>query len=71
LELALVINPMITSQEQRRATRRFLQTYFNNLSGPRPALLTHEQKESLRERYSGENAAILARLGAPGGQAIG
>lgn len=62
LDLALTINPLLTTTNQRRATRKFLQTYFSNRSGSRPALLTAEGKAELQTRYSPENADILARL---------
>lgn len=64
LEIALKVNPLLESADERRAMRKFLQKEFNNLHGDRPVLFTAEQKDELRERYCVENATLL-RTGVP------
>lgn len=61
LALALAINPNITSNTQREASRRFLQRYFSNVDYPRPVLLTPEQMGWLNDRYSAEYDEIVGR----------
>lgn len=59
LRLALAANPQLKSSTERRLMRRFLQSSFSNVRYPRPALLSDEQRDWLRERYGGEYERIV------------
>lgn len=65
LELALVMNPLLRTPQERKAVRTFLQATFNNATGFRPLLLGEEAKADLRRRYQEENDALLERFPGP------
>lgn len=67
LKFALAMNPWLETEAERKAARVWLQTHFNNTTGPRPVLLSDAQIADLRERYDAENAALLNRFGDRGG----
>ncbi len=60
LEIALAINPLLQTTEERRQARRFLQRYFNNTTAPRPSLLDEDTRAAIRERYAAENRELVA-----------
>lgn len=62
LDLALAMNPLLTSGAERHTVRSFLQKNFNNDTGARPVLLDEQEKATLRERYAAENADLLERF---------
>ncbi len=59
LDIALAINPLLESADERRTTRKFLQRHFNNSRSPRPELLNPEQKSALQDRYGDENRNLI------------
>lgn len=61
LEIALAVNPLLESGEERKQFRTFLQKHFNNRRSPRPELLSDEDRAWLRSRY-GDEYEELARL---------
>lgn len=61
LDIALAVNPLLESAEERKALRTFLQNHFNNRRSPRPQLLSPEQRDRLRARYGAEYEDLLAR----------
>lgn len=62
LDLALAMNPLLVTAEDRRETRKFLQAHFNNTTGPRPTLLSEDAKSVMRARYDSENRDLLRRF---------
>lgn len=63
LDLALAMNPLLRTAEERHQARLFLQEHFSNASGQRPHLLSDDEKARLHERYGSENRSILTRYG--------
>lgn len=63
LKFALAMNPWLETEAERKAARVWLQTHFNNTTGPRPELFSGAESAALRERYDAENAALLKRFG--------
>ncbi len=62
LDFALAMNPWLETEAERKAARVWLQTHFNNTTGPRPVLFTDAESAALRERYDAENATLLNRF---------
>lgn len=63
LTFALAMNPWLETEAERKAARVWLQTHFNNTTGPRPVLFSDTESAALRERYDAENAELLKRFG--------
>ncbi len=63
LEIALAMNPLLETSDERHAVRTFLQKTFNNTTSPRPVLLSEDEKVRLRDRYAAENRDLVARYG--------
>lgn len=61
LEIALRINPIISTPEERKLVRNFLQWNFNNTKYARPNLFTTEQAHAIDESYSAENAQLISQ----------
>lgn len=64
LDLALAMNPLLRTPEDRKAVRTFLQANFSNATGPRPLLLGEEARAHLRSRFEAENHDLLKRFAA-------
>lgn len=60
LRMALAANPHLTSGEERKLMRTFLQKHFSNVRFPRPVLMSDDQKQALRDRYGTEYEALVA-----------
>lgn len=58
LEIALAINRMGLTREERLRFRHVLQTHFSNRKYPRPQLLTEEERHWLAARYHDENRTL-------------
>lgn len=58
LEIALRVNSLLNSRDEKKAMRTFLQNNFNNRKYDRPDLLTEDEKERLDEMYLVENDAL-------------
>lgn len=61
LDLALAMNPLLETAEERHNVRVFLQANFNNTTSARPVLLNAEKKAGLRDRYESENRELVRR----------
>jgi hypothetical protein len=59
LRIALAANKHLRDDQERKAMRRFLQTFFSNRRYPRPALLSDGQRSYLEHRYGQEYEALL------------
>jgi hypothetical protein len=59
LRMALAANPHLTSGEERKLMRKFLQKHFSNVRYPRPELFSDEQKQWLNERYGPEYEQLV------------
>jgi hypothetical protein len=60
LDIALAVNPLLESGEDRKLLRTFLQHHFNNRRSPRPQLLSDDQRAWLRTRYGGEYEELVS-----------
>lgn len=60
LELALAVNPLLTTHDERRSMRRFLQKHFSNRDFARPTLLGDELRAQLENRYAAEYDELVA-----------
>ena len=58
LRLALAANRHLTTNDEKKAMRVFLQKHFSNVDHPRPALLTDGQRQALGDRYGDEYRLI-------------
>lgn len=54
MQMALAINSLIETPEQRKAARVFLQKHFSNRSYPRPRLFTEAQRQQIADLYDEE-----------------
>ncbi len=65
LDLALAMNPLLRTPEERKAVRTFLQANFSNATGPRPLLLGEAARADLRRRFQAENQDLLRQFPGP------
>lgn len=54
LGIALAANRFLTTGDERRVMRKFLQKHFSNRDYPRPTLMEDDLKARIVERYGGE-----------------
>lgn len=58
LSLALAANPHLSTGDEKKAMRVFLQKHFSNVDYPRPALFSEVQRHALAYRYGDEYKRI-------------
>lgn len=61
LRMALSVNPLLETREERKATRRFLQGHFNNHVEERARPMPAGLRERLAEQHGEEYARLAAR----------
>ena len=57
MQMALAVNPLLSSPKQRKAVRVFLQKHFSNRRYPRPTLFSDDERRQLSQLYDEEYQA--------------